>query len=199
MTGEEFGWLTAVERVGTDKWRQPIWRCECRCGNMKDVPGHLLRWGNTRSCGCLAKIAHENSAKSLGIAYRRKHGLGEFSYMADMNAGYDLITHDEEVDIECLHTCGLGDDVGVWEEPSVEYDPGPKIDNTAKRAEEAAARAEKKRMQELKREQAIEAARRCAEHHAKQAVEQKPVNKIRLNWLEDFPYTPNPNNAKVRT
>lgn len=32
-----------------------IWRCQCDCGNMVELPGNQLLSGNNKSCGCLAR------------------------------------------------------------------------------------------------------------------------------------------------
>lgn len=52
LTGQKFGKLTVLEYIGNKKWR-----CECDCGNIKDIYSNNLRNGLTRSCGCLYKDA----------------------------------------------------------------------------------------------------------------------------------------------
>ena len=49
-----------------------VWRCQCDCGNQTDVPGTMLRSGNTKSCGCLQK---EKASKSLIDLTGKKFGL----------------------------------------------------------------------------------------------------------------------------
>lgn len=41
------------------------WICQCKCGNIVEVPGKLLRNGNTKSCGCL------NKTKEIGKKYNQ--------------------------------------------------------------------------------------------------------------------------------
>jgi hypothetical protein len=57
MIGKRFGMLTVISRAGSrqlcNDQSLAIWRCVCDCGNVKDVAGHHLRRGSTRSCGCL--------------------------------------------------------------------------------------------------------------------------------------------------
>lgn len=60
LTGQRFGRLTAVKRVGSywtawDEGSKPTWECTCDCGNTVVVWGEHLRSGNTRSCGCLRR------------------------------------------------------------------------------------------------------------------------------------------------
>lgn len=55
LTGQRFGRLTAIERVGTAKNRQSLWKCKCDCGNEVTVPAYTLKSGRTTSCGCFQK------------------------------------------------------------------------------------------------------------------------------------------------
>ena len=49
ITGQQFGYLSVIERVGSDKSKRATWRCRCKCGN----DGVRLRNGTVQSCGCL--------------------------------------------------------------------------------------------------------------------------------------------------
>ena len=62
LTGQRFGRLTAVERVGTTKSRQSLWECKCDCGNEVTVLAYTLKSGRTTSCGCFRK---EESLKRI--------------------------------------------------------------------------------------------------------------------------------------
>lgn len=53
LTGQKFVRLTVIERVGSGKRGQPLWRCKCECGNEVVLPSDSLARGHTRSCGCL--------------------------------------------------------------------------------------------------------------------------------------------------
>jgi hypothetical protein len=62
-SGDRFYRLTVVSFSHHDKrWRRHYLVC-CDCGNEKTVQGTLLRSGNTRSCGCLAKEAKATKRK----------------------------------------------------------------------------------------------------------------------------------------
>lgn len=67
LTGQRFGHLTVVERVGSDKWGVAIWRCKCDCGAEVVVSGGKLRRGHTKSCGC-------SSPARMGTAHKI-HGM----------------------------------------------------------------------------------------------------------------------------
>ena len=80
LTGQHFGRLTVIERVGIYRWKsnpkrtEPLWRCLCDpelggCGTEFLAMGNNLRSGKTRSCGCLRA---EKSAERLQNMQRRK-------------------------------------------------------------------------------------------------------------------------------
>jgi len=55
VRGQNFGRLTAVQRVGTNASRTSLWLCRCVCGKSKTVRLDDLRRGQTKSCGCLSR------------------------------------------------------------------------------------------------------------------------------------------------
>jgi len=55
LTGQRFGRLTVLEKVGRRKEGAVIWECQCDCGNMVKVCTGSLQSGNTKSCGCYNK------------------------------------------------------------------------------------------------------------------------------------------------
>ena len=73
ITGEKFGRLVAVKRIGYRKYKNggdSIWECKCKCGGTIQLPLTALRTGNTRSCGCLQSEKNEKFA-----SLRRTHGM----------------------------------------------------------------------------------------------------------------------------
>lgn len=58
LTGQRFGRWTVLYRVQCSRedntGHQTFWHCKCDCGKEKDVNSHLLRYGKSQSCGCLA-------------------------------------------------------------------------------------------------------------------------------------------------
>jgi hypothetical protein len=51
----QFGRLTVVGLVGTNKDRQKVWLCKCSCGNFVEVRTNSLNMGRSKSCGCLQR------------------------------------------------------------------------------------------------------------------------------------------------
>ncbi len=57
LTGQSFSRLTVVRRLGSNKHSQSTWLCRCECGKEIQTTSGSLRFGNTRSCGCLRSEA----------------------------------------------------------------------------------------------------------------------------------------------
>lgn len=53
ISGQRFGKLVVIERVGTSNDRKAKWRCLCDCGNIYVTTGKNLREGSVISCGCI--------------------------------------------------------------------------------------------------------------------------------------------------
>lgn len=53
LTGRRFTRLTVLSFLGPAKRKGYLWTCKCDCGTVKAVNGHELRYGSTKSCGCL--------------------------------------------------------------------------------------------------------------------------------------------------
>jgi hypothetical protein len=64
LTGQRFGVLTAVKRVGSNKQKRATWLCRCDCGRGTVVASSYLINGDIKSCGCLkSKITIERNTK----------------------------------------------------------------------------------------------------------------------------------------
>ena len=75
LTGEKFGEWTVLERSGSDKRGQALWKCQCSCGTIKNIVGSTLRNGASGSCGCKRTLnSKENNGKfvnEVGNRYGR--------------------------------------------------------------------------------------------------------------------------------
>ena len=68
LTGQRFGQLVAIRRVGTNKSGSATWLCKCDCGNEKEINAASLRYGTSKSCGC------SHSKQMIENPPSRKHG-----------------------------------------------------------------------------------------------------------------------------
>lgn len=55
LSGKVFGHLVVQVVVGKNNKGTYLWRCLCRCGDVRIVPVSHLTSGHTKSCGCLQK------------------------------------------------------------------------------------------------------------------------------------------------
>lgn len=65
---QRFGKLTVLNFAGNSKWM-----CACDCGNQKAVMTANLIRGNTKSCGCIKKIASSKRATKHGYFGTKVH------------------------------------------------------------------------------------------------------------------------------
>jgi hypothetical protein len=84
LTGQVFGRLTAVSHVGTNKYRYALWLCRCECGGEAIVSNNALRYGNTRSCGCLL---HEGHVRAGKMTRHGQHGTPTYVSWQSMKGG----------------------------------------------------------------------------------------------------------------
>lgn len=72
LVGCIFGELTVLSRVA-DCGNVVKWKCQCTCGNIKDVDGANLRYGKTKSCGCRQGLTKHNMSRTA--IYKAWHGM----------------------------------------------------------------------------------------------------------------------------
>lgn len=76
MTGEKYGRLTVMKRVGT-KNRNAMWLCKCDCGNETIVSRSGLIRGQTTSCGCYQKeVISQIKKKYNTYDLSKEYGIG---------------------------------------------------------------------------------------------------------------------------
>lgn len=52
LTGQTFGYLTAIAPTNKRENRKVVWKCKCVCGKEVEVVSTNLTAGRTKSCGC---------------------------------------------------------------------------------------------------------------------------------------------------
>lgn len=75
LAGQKFGRLSAIQRNGTHKSGDAMWKCLCDCGAEKSVRAIHLRSGKSRSCGCLALEEKSDRAKTHGLHQAREYRI----------------------------------------------------------------------------------------------------------------------------
>lgn len=92
MTGQRYGKLTVIKRVGS-KNNRSLWRCSCDCGKEIDVPRDSLIRGNTKSCGCIISngeniIAH--ILDELQIPYQQQYTFSDLKGLKQTALRFDF-------------------------------------------------------------------------------------------------------------
>ena len=65
LTGQQFGYLTAIEKINEQKHGSYIWKCLCQCGNIYYADASTLNLGQCTSCGCRTRSQGEESIEKL--------------------------------------------------------------------------------------------------------------------------------------
>lgn len=71
LTGQRFGRLLVLNREGSDRNKNALWRCRCDCGTEKVVCGRDLKNGDTKSCGCLHRESVKQTMTTHGLSKTR--------------------------------------------------------------------------------------------------------------------------------
>lgn len=75
LTGQVFGRLTIIKKVGISKNKFALWLCKCTCGNEIIVTSNNLRTGNSKSCGCFATELRRKKLLKHGFKHTRIYNI----------------------------------------------------------------------------------------------------------------------------
>lgn len=75
LTGQKFGRLTVIKKVGCSKNKSILWLCKCDCGNEVVVTSNNLRTGNSTSCGCFAREIRKKRCTIHGFRNARIYNI----------------------------------------------------------------------------------------------------------------------------
>lgn len=95
ITGQKYGKLTAISRTEEkDKKNGYIWKCQCECGNIKNVPISLLSQGKVVSCGCLTISKGEFKIQQLlqeaNIPFMKEYIFSDLKSKTGQHYRYDF-------------------------------------------------------------------------------------------------------------
>jgi len=84
LTGQKFYRLTVDHMIKTDKWKRTMCSCTCECGSTNViVQANHLKFGDTKSCGCLKSYPEEQIAFLLtknNIKFEREKKFEDLKY-----------------------------------------------------------------------------------------------------------------------
>jgi len=72
LSGQKFGKLTAIKRVGKDRHGNILWHCLCDCGNTSTVRTNSLKSGRIKTCGCfnIGRTTHGLSRMPINYVWQ---------------------------------------------------------------------------------------------------------------------------------
>lgn len=109
LTGKIFHRLTVIKKNGIDNNGSFLWECECSCGNQYHplISTTALKYGRTKSCGCLKKeLTSQRSRK-----YNTYNISGEFGIGWTTNTNTQFYFDLEDYDL-IKNYCWLENDQG---------------------------------------------------------------------------------------
>ena len=80
ITGKKFGRLTAISMAYATNAKGRVWLCKCDCGNTKELPVSVLRFGNVVSCGCYNSERTARMAKEVLTTHGQAAGAKTKAY-----------------------------------------------------------------------------------------------------------------------
>lgn len=125
--GTRFGKLVVIEDLGFRKQveghSRRWYRCQCDCGNIKDVMGNILKQNQTISCGsCLSSKGEykiEQLLQQHGIIYAHDYTIPQLKQDLKRNLRFDFVIYDNQNQIvRCIEFDGRqhydGPDTTYW-------------------------------------------------------------------------------------
>lgn len=99
LVGRRFGKLTVMEREGTNKYKQALWKCACSCGKETILSTSTLKSGCTKSCGCLRKnprlwkgdytVTYNGRTQTVS-EWAEEMGMNYFTLYRRLQRGWDV-------------------------------------------------------------------------------------------------------------
>src|SRR3990167_8617060 len=75
ITGNRYGRLLVVEQAPRKESPRVSWVCKCDCGNVITIDASSLKYGITKSCGCLNKEMASRRMKTHGFKHTRFYNI----------------------------------------------------------------------------------------------------------------------------
>lgn len=88
LSGEKFGRLTVLKRIGSTDNKKSLFLCKCECGNEVKVIGGNLTSGTTTSCGCYKIELRHKSANPQRRRLKRIYRLMKLRCFDETNKSF---------------------------------------------------------------------------------------------------------------
>lgn len=80
IVGQKFNKLTVLERAGTDRNRNSLWKCKCECGNIVITTAKSLKSNHKLSCGCDTRSRGEQYVENYLNNIKTIEAKSEYSF-----------------------------------------------------------------------------------------------------------------------
>lgn len=105
ISGQTFGYLTAIRRTDKRSGRLYFWECKCACGNTCCVRTNNLTTGKTTSCGC-RRISHfEETVKDILLTntfiFEHQYALPKSGKTSRLTVDFLVFCGEIRIAIEC--------------------------------------------------------------------------------------------------
>lgn len=103
-TNNQYGRLTVIKQVESDRRGAAQWLCQCSCGNFITTRGTTLREGKISSCGCLGSHGEGKILSILqanNIKYQRQYSFNDLVGACNSKLKFDFAIFDDDT-LKCL-------------------------------------------------------------------------------------------------
>ena len=112
LTGQKFGRLTVLNKIGSDSVGHLVWRCRCDCGNEVDMLATNLIQQYTQSCGCIhSEVCSERGEDLIGKKFGKLTvvslaSISPRKYLCDCECGGQAIVQPGNLKDGHTQSCG---------------------------------------------------------------------------------------------
>lgn len=129
LTGQRFNRLVVIEEVPKKQNNtHTVWKCQCDCGNIVEIPSDKLLSGNTQSCGCLMRenrkvfytfyatnvedISQKRFGRLMAIAPTSKRSCGSVIWDCKCDCGNEIQVARNHLITGNTQSCGCLNSIG---------------------------------------------------------------------------------------
>lgn len=110
LTDQKFGKYTFVKFDSRDNRGNQLWLCRCDCGNEKIVRSSYVKFGHTKSCGCLKREREDFTGQKFNryifVSFHSVDINGNYLWLCKCDCGTEKIVRSVDVKSGNIKSCG---------------------------------------------------------------------------------------------
>lgn len=111
ITNYQFGDLLAIKRVGSDKYKQALWLCQCSCGNTRIVRYKDLKSQKITHCGCKNKttvkdLTNQRFGRLIVKSRYSSDNSKKATWICQCDCGKETIVRGSDLLSNKINSCG---------------------------------------------------------------------------------------------